>query len=167
MSMGLRWGLLGLMLVLGGCVTSPPPAPPAPAPSVPANKPAPIPPAPIPVPAQKPTPEPAPVTGSGPAIAPPPLPEPEKPLPATPAATLLTQVQAAINAGELDKAAALCERALRISPRDAQLWYQLASIRLRQRRFEDAAGTARRALSMTNDASLKQKINDLIQQSGR
>jgi len=96
----------------------------------------------------------------------PPLPlVPEKPLPATPVSTLLASVQAAVAAGELERGAALSERALRISPRDAQLWYQLALIRSRQHRMEDAVGAAKRALSMAGkDAALQQQINTLLQE---
>jgi hypothetical protein len=92
-----------------------------------------------PVPAAAPitvVPLPAP---AAPAVPPPP--------PVTPATTLLASVDAAIAAGELERAAALCERALRITPRDGQLWYKLASIRFQQQRYADAAGFARRALS--------------------
>jgi tetratricopeptide (TPR) repeat protein len=90
---------------------------------------------------------------------------PDKPLPVTPVSTLLASVQAAVAAGELDRGAALGERALRISPRDAQLWYQLALIRTRQHRIDDAAGAAKRALSLAGrDAALQQQINALLQE---
>ncbi|HTQ99226.1 MAG TPA: tetratricopeptide repeat protein [Candidatus Acidoferrum sp.] len=123
---------------------------------------------PVPPPAQKP----APVVESQPVLppeqpsAPEPVPPPEaKPAPATPASTLLASVQSAIAAGQLDRAAALCERALRISPRDAQLWYQLALIRYRQHRNDDAAGHARRALSLAGkNLELISQINALLQQ---
>lgn len=86
--------------------------------------------------------------------------------PATPTATLLVAVDAAIAAGELERAAALCERALRISPRDAYLWYRLASIHMQQQRYADAEGVARRALSFArSDAQLSQSINNLLQQA--
>jgi hypothetical protein len=87
-------------------------------------------------------------------------PEPERP-----AATvaLLTQIDTAIAAGELERAAALAERALRITPRDAQTWYTLANIQFQQRRFDDAEGSAQRALSLVggNDA-LQRRINVLL-----
>ena len=131
---------------------------------------------------REPQPAPAPVVHAPPVVTmprsepvprlPPPAPEvpqaplvPEKTLPTTPVSTLLASVQAAVAAGELERGAALSERALRISPRDAQLWYQLALIRSRQNRIEDAAGAARRALSMVGkDAGLQQQLNALLQE---
>jgi tetratricopeptide (TPR) repeat protein len=117
-------------------------------------------------------------TGGGPPLPPPdqtelrrePLPEPipstppvETAPPATPASTLLTSVDQAIAAGELDRAAALCERALRISPRDGHLWYKLATIRYMQDRLADAQGFARRALSFAGpDAQLARDSNALL-----
>lgn len=126
--------------------------------------------APPPVAAPEPeaAPQPAPVVvNPAPQLPPPvaaPAPEPAAPV-ATPTSTLLASVQAAVAAGDLDRGAALSERALRISPRDAQLWYQLALIRYRQQRFTEAGDTARRALSMAGrDAVLQRQINELLQQ---
>jgi len=122
----------------------------------------------------EPTPEPAPqpvpvVVNPAPQLPPPvatPTPEPVAPA-ATPTSTLLASVQSAVAAGDLDRGAALSERALRISPRDANLWYQLALIRYRQQRFSEAGDTARRALSMAgSDAVLQRQINTLLQQIG-
>lgn len=119
-------------------------------------------------PAPETAPQPAPVVvNPAPQLPPPvsaPTPAPVAP-PATPTSTLLASVQAAVAAGDLDRGAALSERALRISPRDAQLWYQLALIRYRQQRYSEAADTARRALSMAgSDAALQRQINTLLQQ---
>ncbi|MDP2128772.1 MAG: tetratricopeptide repeat protein, partial [Pseudohongiella sp.] len=72
---------------------------------------------------------------------------PRRTEPATPASTLLASVDEAMAAGDLERAAALSERALRISPRDAYLWYRLANIRYVQRQYSEAEGFARRALS--------------------
>ena len=92
-------------------------------------------------------------------------PSPEKPAPATPVSGLLASVQAAVAAGKLDQGAALSERALRISPRDAQLWYQLALIRYRQNRLDAAADAAKRARSLAGkDVALQQQINSLLQE---
>jgi Flp pilus assembly protein TadD len=69
-------------------------------------------------------------------------------------------------AGQLEQAAALCERALRISPRDGHLWYRLATIRYQQERFSDAAGLARRAMSFAGpDAKLAEDSRRLMQQA--
>jgi tetratricopeptide (TPR) repeat protein len=87
-------------------------------------------------------------------------PPPER---ASPAASLLAQVDAAVAAGQLDRAAALAERALRIAPRDPQAWYKLASIQFQQRRYDDAEGSAQRALSFANgNRQLTQTINALL-----
>lgn len=95
-----------------------------------------------------------------------PAPEPAPPRPtepATPASTLLASVDQAIASGDLEGAAALTERALRISPRDAYLWYRRASISYQQRQYSDAEGFARRALSFAgNDRELTQQINQLL-----
>jgi tetratricopeptide (TPR) repeat protein len=69
----------------------------------------------------------------------------------------------AIAAGQLDRAAALAERALRIAPRDAQAWYKLASVQFAQKRYADAEGSAQRALSFASgNRQLTQTINALL-----
>lgn len=84
----------------------------------------------------------------------------------TPASALLASVDSAIAEGELERAAALAERALRISPRDAYLWYRLADIRYQQERYTDAAGFAQRALSFAgSDRELTREINGLLDRS--
>lgn len=93
---------------------------------------------------------------------------PRQPAPATASSTLLASVDAAIAADDLERAAAIAERALRISPRDATIWYRLASIRYQQQHYADARGLATRALSFAeNNALLRQQINDLLQQLNR
>lgn len=83
--------------------------------------------------------------------------------PATASSTLLQGVDAAIAQGDLERAAALCERALRISPRDALLWYRLASVRAQQGRLNEAEGFAQRALSFSNaDRALEAQIQALL-----
>jgi hypothetical protein len=87
-------------------------------------------------------------------------PAPSRP---SPAATLLTQVDEAIAAGQPDRAAALAERALRIAPRDPEVWYKLASIQFQQQRYADAEGSAQRALSFAGgNAPLARTINALL-----
>ena len=87
--------------------------------------------------------------------------EPE--VPASASSTLLAGVDAAIANGDLERAAALSERALRINPRDALFWYRLASVRAQQGRTNEAEGFARRALSYsTDDAALTRQINNLL-----
>lgn len=152
----LRLLLLLVLATLNACASLDPPATPAPVetrevPRTAAPAAAPV--------VRSPLPDSSEARGSAPE------PPPAPPAPATPASTLLAQVDAAITAGELERAGALCERALRIAPRDAQLWYKLASIRLQQLRYDDADGTARRALSFAGaDAALTRAINALLAQ---
>ncbi|MES2624851.1 MAG: tetratricopeptide repeat protein [Pseudomonadota bacterium] len=115
-----------------------------------------------------PPPESRPLPPEPPISTPVPEPEPVPPPPraATPSSTLLASVDNAMAAGQLEQAAALCERALRISPRDGHLWYRLATIRFQQERFNDAAGLARRAMSFAGpDAKLAQDSQRLLQQA--
>jgi tetratricopeptide (TPR) repeat protein len=95
-----------------------------------------------------------------------PTPAPSAPAPVSPVSSLLASADAAIAAGQLEQAAAICERALRISPRDGHVWYRLASIRFQQQRFTDAAGLAQRALSFAgSDAALTRDSNALLQRA--
>jgi len=111
-----------------------------------------------------------PPPADGPVVGPPLPPEferrestPPPPEPSAPAAALLTQVDQAVAAGDLDRAAALAERALRIAPRDASAWYALANVQFRQRRYADAEGSAQRALSFADrNQSLVRTINALL-----
>lgn len=90
-------------------------------------------------------------------------PLPQETAPATASSTLLASVDAAMAEGDLERAAAVSERALRISPRDAVIWYRLATIRYQQQQYADARGLARRALSYAGtDSSLRQQINDFL-----
>jgi hypothetical protein len=113
----------------------------------------------------------APTTGERPMVGPPLPPDfeprgsapPPAPAPVSPTAALLTQIDAAVAANEFDRAAALAERALRITPRDAQTWYTLANVQFQQRRYADAEGSAQRALSFAGDnAALVRRINVLL-----
>ena len=69
--------------------------------------------------------------------------------PATPpAAMLLEQAQSAANDGDYDLAAALVERAMRIDPRNAALYLELAELRLAQGQARQAENVALRAMSL-------------------
>lgn len=151
--------------VLAACASNSVPAPvqtsdPAAVRGTPQRPSAPAEPAPIPreePPASPRTPTPPPA--SGPIT----TPMPPASTASTPAASLLTSVDAAIAAGDLEGAAATAERALRISPRDAYLWYRLAAIRYQQQRYSEADGFARRALSFAGpNRDLSRDINTLL-----
>ncbi len=61
---------------------------------------------------------------------------------------LLAQADQDVFDGHLDRAAAAIERALRIDPKDAQLWKRLAKIRLEQKRPHQAESTARKSIRL-------------------
>lgn len=84
----------------------------------------------------------------------------------SPTATLLAASDAAKAEGDLERAAALAERALRISPRDAYLWYTLADIRYQQKRHSDAVGFAQRARSFAGaNRQLTGEIDALLKKT--
>jgi len=93
---------------------------------------------------------------------PPPAPEPA-PLPPAELAqegnqavqNLLASAVDYVDTGELDKAGAALERALRIEPRNARLWYNLAQIRLNQQQFQQAESLAFKSNSLTDDPTLQ------------
>ncbi len=62
-----------------------------------------------------------------------------------PARVLLAQAQLAAQAGELNRAIALVERAVRIEPRNPYLWHRLAQLQLRAGNRTKAAQFARRS----------------------
>jgi tetratricopeptide (TPR) repeat protein len=159
-------GVLLALSFLGGCASMiEPPARRAPVeagPQLPAEA------EPASVPLQR-----APLPPSGPPVLGPPVPEtlvpealvPERSTTATTASgSLLESVDAALAAGELDRAAALAERALRITPRDGQLWLKLGTIRQRQGRTADARGFVQRALSLAaGDDQLERQSRILLE----
>ncbi|HHX81911.1 MAG TPA: tetratricopeptide repeat protein [Pseudomonadaceae bacterium] len=69
-----------------------------------------------------------------------------------------------MEAGDLERAAALSERALRIAPREALLWYRLAEIRYRQQRYDEALGFAQRAQSLAGSNSGLQRDSVRLQE---
>jgi len=114
-----------------------------------------------PVPAPRPAPPPAPppatqATGSGAAADVPasPAPAPAAPLPPAPppssgaTAALLAQGRQQAAAGDYAMATSSLERALRINPRDAELWCELGHIKLRQGDAAQAQSMAQRGLAV-------------------
>ena len=66
-------------------------------------------------------------------------------------------------AGRLPNAAATLERALRIEPRNARLWHELAQVRLRQRDYAQAESLAARSNTLAgSDADLRAANQRLI-----
>ncbi|MDR0781266.1 MAG: tetratricopeptide repeat protein [Pseudomonadales bacterium] len=144
------------LLLLGGCTSStyshPGTEPPTPVP--PSGRTLP------PPPVETPDPNSSSSVVINPAVitAPPPRPPVIAPTP------LDADINTALQGGDFERAAALTERALRIRPRDAGLWYNLASIRLNQGRAQEAEGHAQRALSFSTDTAQRNAIEALLAQ---
>jgi hypothetical protein len=146
--------LLALLATLTACSSLGPPSSPAPVETrnVPST-------APVSPPAERPVVGPPLPSEFDPRGSAPPPPQ----SPPLPTAALLAQIDTAMAAGEVARAGALAERALRITPRDPQTWYTLANIQFQQRRYADAEGSAQRALSFAgNNAALVRRINALL-----
>jgi predicted Zn-dependent protease len=79
---------------------------------------------------------------------------------------LLETADQRARAGNLDSAAATLERALRLEPQNALLWHRLATLRLRQGQYAQAASLAAKsnALAGTN-RSLQASNWDTIAQA--
>ncbi|WP_018877760.1 tetratricopeptide repeat protein [Thioalkalivibrio sp. ALE28] len=75
---------------------------------------------------------------------------PERERDPTPGAALqlAQQAESARQAGDTARAEQRLERALRIAPRDAGLWHQMAALRLEQGRHEQAERLAERSLRL-------------------
>jgi len=72
-------------------------------------------------------------------------------------------INSAVDAGELERAAAIAERGLRIDPRDASIWLSLANVRLLQNRPAEATALAQRAMSEAgNDTGLRREIQAFL-----
>ena len=67
------------------------------------------------------------------------------------------------NKGQLQAAAQTLERGLRIAPKDASLWSQLASVRLQQRQYGQAQSMAHKSNTLARgNRSLIQKNQNII-----
>ena len=93
---------------------------------------------------------------------------PDGPLGTTPAqppavVALLDRVDSAAASGNPAQAAAELERALRISPRDDELWLRLARVRMQQKQWQQAEAVALKCLSLPeSDAFTKKAAWSLI-----
>ncbi len=78
--------------------------------------------------------------------------------------TLLAKVEIQENQAHWERAAALLERALRIEPRNAQLWHRLAKVRLQQGRYAMAESLAQKSNTLAKDnEALKRRNAELIE----
>jgi tetratricopeptide (TPR) repeat protein len=79
-------------------------------------------------------------------------------------ATLLAKVETQEQQAHWERAAALLERALRIEPRNAQLWHRLAKVRLQQGRYAMAESLAQKSSALAgDDNALKRRNVELIE----
>lgn len=109
--------------------------------------------------------------GSGPPAAPPPPTVQEPPPPSTaPTSTsasaastysatlaLLNRAEQSASSGELDEAAALVERAIRIEPRRGDLWLRLGELTFQQSHYEQAEQFARKGLLFLQSGSSQER----------
>ena len=72
------------------------------------------------------------------------------------------QARQLTSSGQLEAAAQAVERGLRIAPKDAALWSQLAEIRLEQGRFGQARSLAAKSNSLAGGDSALIRKNQLI-----
>jgi tetratricopeptide (TPR) repeat protein len=96
--------------------------------------------------------------------------QPEVSAPSTkPVATLLAKAETEFHTGQLDRSAALLERAIRISPKDPHLWQRLAQVRLQQRNAEQAETLAAKSNSLSNgrDSALLRTNWEIIAEARR
>jgi len=81
---------------------------------------------------------------------------------------LMSEAEASRTQGSFDTAAAKLERALRIQPRNAALWHELASVRLQQHKPHLAEDLAKKSNALVrHDRALKRKNWELIAQARR
>ena len=79
---------------------------------------------------------------------------------------LLSQAKLQERAGQPERAAAVIERALRIDPKNAELWYRLALLRLQQGQYAQASSLAAKSKALAHsDPQLQRKNETLMQQS--
>ncbi|MBD3671128.1 MAG: tetratricopeptide repeat protein [Gammaproteobacteria bacterium] len=83
-------------------------------------------------------------------------------------ASILLDVQSAIQAGRYSVAASQLERALRIEPANARVWHYLARVRFNQRRYAQAANLAAKSNALARgDEALRAQNDALIDASRR
>ena len=154
---------------------APPPAPAAPAAPAP-SKPA-VALAPPPAVVPEPEPEPEPIQPPARPSPPPPAAPSSPPADLPPAeitrdgnqavAALLESADRYVKSKQLDKAGAALERALRIEPRNAGIWHDLAQIRLHQSQYQQAESLASKSNSLASGNRSLQSRNWKVIASAR
>lgn len=80
---------------------------------------------------------------------------------------LLNQAKIQEQAGNSERAAAVLERALRIEPKNAQLWHRLALLRLQQGKLGLAESLAQKSSALARDDDLLKRKNKTIVDQAR
>ena len=81
-------------------------------------------------------------------------------------ASLVDQARTEASAGRLGNAAASMERAIRLEPKNARLWQELARLRLNQRDYVQAEHVAMKANTLTRgDYAMRAENWNIIAQS--
>jgi Flp pilus assembly protein TadD len=81
-------------------------------------------------------------------------------------ASLMDQARTEASAGRLGNAAASMERAIRLEPKNARLWQELARVRLNQRDYVQAEHVAMKANTLTRgDYAVRAENWNIIAQS--
>lgn len=78
---------------------------------------------------------------------------------------LLDSARADMDAGRTSGAAATLERALRIEPRNAFIWHELARVRLSENRYDQAINLALKSNSLTSTNSLRAQNWHIIEEA--
>lgn len=96
--------------------------------------------------------------------------EPVQPFESAPPSTAVTALLDTANqqtrTGKLDSAAATLERALRLEPRNPELWTRLAEIRLQQGNYEQAASLAAKSNNLAGgNTTLINRNQGIIEQA--
>ncbi len=108
---------------------------------------------------ETPVPEPLPTPPVEPITPPAPAPAPSR----NATSTLLQQGRQQAAAGNYPLATSTLERAVRINPRDAELWLELGRVKLKQGDRAQAENMGRRALSLAGgNAELRSRCEALI-----
>lgn len=77
---------------------------------------------------------------------------------------LLLTATEAMEHGQLDKASAMIERAIRLSPKDARSYFSLAQVRYRQGQYEQVRSLVDKASTLArDDRQLQQSIMEFAQ----
>ncbi|MGW8193900.1 MAG: tetratricopeptide repeat protein [Desulforhopalus sp.] len=83
------------------------------------------------------------------------------------AAEFINQAERLMNEGKLDLAASTLERGLRVAPKDALLWSQLAEVKLQQKNYQQAETLAAKSNSLAGSTGAIVQRNSWIIREAR